>query len=351
MNGVEKIRFNSVGSATFAGDVSVNKLITIGTSTFGSDVQVSGELRLGGADPVNAPNTKLSADGSAQFNGDIKSGTVNFFNFRPALGVCQIKTTSTTAAQSILYGQSEFGGSTFDAFKFTVDGSAEFASGKFEIESTGQYTWQPETDSGKISTTWSGGVDSSVELYAADKANVKKWRLMGDGGATFAGNIQAAGLTDGSTSKTMTEVLAGGDSFDFPSGTVMLFYQADAPTGFTKVTTQNNKALRVVSGNGGSTGGSVSFTDAFSDKSGSLSGATVGSTSLSTSQMPSHSHTQVANQGGSALYTRCQSTTASASQNTGSTGGSGSHTHTITGGSVSFNIEVEYIDVILASRD
>lgn len=32
----------------------------------------------------------------------------------------------------------------------------------------------------------------------------------GDGSATFGGNIEAAGLTDGSTTKTMTEVLAGG---------------------------------------------------------------------------------------------------------------------------------------------
>jgi hypothetical protein len=81
---------------------------------------------------------------------------------------------------------------------------------------------------------------------------------------------------------------AGG--YDFPSGTVMLFYQASAPTGFTQVTTQNNKALRVVSGTGGGTGGSVDFTTAFSDKSGSLSGATVGGTTLTTAQMPSHNH-------------------------------------------------------------
>lgn len=41
-----------------------------------------------------------------------------------------------------------------------------------------------------------------------------------------------------------------------PSGTVMLFYQAAAPTGWTQVTTQDNKALRVVSGSGGGAGGS-----------------------------------------------------------------------------------------------
>lgn len=41
----------------------------------------------------------------------------------------------------------------------------------------------------------------------------------------------------------------------FPANTTMVFYQASAPTGWTKITTQNDKALRVVSGNGGGVGG------------------------------------------------------------------------------------------------
>jgi hypothetical protein len=49
------------------------------------------------------------------------------------------------------------------------------------------------------------------------------------------------------------------DNAAFPSGTVMLFYQAAAPTGWTKLTTQNDKALRVVSGAGGVAGGSNAF--------------------------------------------------------------------------------------------
>ena len=44
-----------------------------------------------------------------------------------------------------------------------------------------------------------------------------------------------------------------------PSGTVMLFYQATAPLGWTQVTTQNDKALRVVSGTGGVSGGTNPF--------------------------------------------------------------------------------------------
>lgn len=41
----------------------------------------------------------------------------------------------------------------------------------------------------------------------------------------------------------------------FPVGTAMVFYQASAPVGWTQVATQNDKALRVVSGTGGGVGG------------------------------------------------------------------------------------------------
>jgi len=49
-----------------------------------------------------------------------------------------------------------------------------------------------------------------------------------------------------------------------PSGTVMVFFQTAAPTGWTKSTSHNDKALRVVSGDGGGSGGSTGFSSAFS---------------------------------------------------------------------------------------
>ena len=52
-----------------------------------------------------------------------------------------------------------------------------------------------------------------------------------------------------------------------PPGSKMLFYQASAPAGWTKLTTDNNKTLRVVSGSGGGSGGTNSFTSAFSQRS------------------------------------------------------------------------------------
>ena len=47
-----------------------------------------------------------------------------------------------------------------------------------------------------------------------------------------------------------------------PSGTNCIFQQTAAPTGFTKITTYNDKAMRIVSGTA-STGGSSAFTTVF----------------------------------------------------------------------------------------
>lgn len=69
-----------------------------------------------------------------------------------------------------------------------------------------------------------------------------------------------------------------------PAGTAMLFVQAAAPTGWTKVITSDNAALRIVSGTGGGTGGTVNFTTAFSGTQ------AVDGTAITTAQMPSHSH-------------------------------------------------------------
>jgi microcystin-dependent protein len=63
----------------------------------------------------------------------------------------------------------------------------------------------------------------------------------------------------------------------------MTFQQTAAPTGWTKDTTHDNKALRVVSGTAGS-GGSVNFTTAFGSQN-------VGATTLTSSQIPGHTHT------------------------------------------------------------
>jgi hypothetical protein len=64
----------------------------------------------------------------------------------------------------------------------------------------------------------------------------------------------------------------------FASGTAMLFVQTSAPTGWTKSTTHDNKALRVVSG-AASSGGTTGFTSVFTART------------ITTANMPTHTHT------------------------------------------------------------
>ena len=159
-----------------------------------------------------------------------------------------------------------------------------------------------------------------------------------------------------------------------PAGTVMLFQQTSAPTGFTKITTQNNKALRVVSGSA-STGGSNSFTNSL-NSSKTVSGTTggtavtitgsVGSHTLTINEIPAHTHTvnegSTSGTASSALYSSGDdmTTIVDRTQTTSSTGGGQGHTHNV--GSLagsshthsfssSFNLDVQYVDVILASKD
>jgi hypothetical protein len=139
----------------------------------------------------------------------------------------------------------------------------------------------------------------------------------------------------------------------FPSGTAMMFVQTTAPTGWTKSTTHNNKALRVVSGSA-SSGGSVAFTTAFASQS--VAG-TVGNTTISTSEMPSHSHVPIwtdgngftINLGGGVRRFPFTSDGSNTFMITTSVGGGGSHTHSFTGTAI--NLAVQYVDVIIATVD
>jgi hypothetical protein len=144
----------------------------------------------------------------------------------------------------------------------------------------------------------------------------------------------------------------------FPSGTVMVFYQTAAPTGWTKSTSHNNKALRVVSGNGGGNGGTH-------DLSSPPSLAHVHTAAAHTHTAAAHTHTSAAHSHGDNFSAAAHTltiaqmpshnhgisrTTASPYQNvrndgggnggyttySSSTGGGGSHSHSISG-SVSSN--------------
>jgi hypothetical protein len=145
----------------------------------------------------------------------------------------------------------------------------------------------------------------------------------------------------------------------FPTGTVLIFAQTAAPTGWTKNTsTGDNSALRVVTGTA-STGGSVAFTTAFASQtpSGSIntSGLSAGATTLSTAQMPSHNHTVGAANECSGSFAAGNGISPTPNRATSSVGGGGSHTHSVSGSATftgtAINLAVQYIDVIRATKD
>lgn len=134
-----------------------------------------------------------------------------------------------------------------------------------------------------------------------------------------------------------------------PPGTVMSFFQAAAPVGWTQITTHHNKTMRIVSGTGGGSGGSVAFTTAFAVQPVTGSNS---ATTLTEAQIPPHQHSYYIGSGtGSVMpdYNPADGNNSSATAYTNSTGGGGSHNHTFTGTAI--NLAVQYIDMILASKD
>ena len=132
----------------------------------------------------------------------------------------------------------------------------------------------------------------------------------------------------------------------FASSTKMLFQQTAAPTGWTKVTSSNDVALRVVSGSVGS-GGSVAFETAFASQ-------TVPVHTLELSEIPSHGHTLTLYDDSSSGFSTAHRVTVhgsgyyiseTAMGAVGASGGGGSHGH----GSIDLN--VSYVDVIIATKD
>lgn len=198
------------------------------------------------------------------------------------------------------------------------------------------------------------------DLQSGDIINALGFTPANKAGQVFMGDIKAPVVTastkyvfpDGSEQTTAAQS-------EFASGTKLLFWQSAAPTGWTKSTAHNDKALRVVSGSV-SSGGSVAFSTAFASRSLSIDGTT-----LSISQMPSHDHpwsgttgalssvgsnygtaTGYGYRGYSSTYGRFPEGLTAVSGNVAPQGSSQSHAH-----SGSLNMAVQYVDVILATKD
>jgi hypothetical protein len=140
------------------------------------------------------------------------------------------------------------------------------------------------------------GVASTAHIdfhSGTDGTNDYDVRMVATGGNTSDGqgtlNVIAAALQVNGT----PVVTSAPDAF--PAGTRMVFQQTSAPSGWTKETVHNNKALRLVTGTA-STGGTVAFDTAFASKSvaGTINNVTVTGTvqnhTLTIAQLPAHDH-------------------------------------------------------------
>lgn len=141
----------------------------------------------------------------------------------------------------------------------------------------------------------------------------------------------------------------------FPSGTVMLFVQTTAPTGWTKSTTHNDKALRIVSGTA-SSGGTTAFTTVFAART------------IQIANLPAHTHTVSGTTGGGGSHSHTVTSIsdnqvgsdgngAQAYQTTRTTDTAPNHTHSFSatsssvGSGTAIDFAVQYVDVILATKD
>lgn len=199
-----------------------------------------------------------------------------------------------------------------------------------------------------------GGTGSTSTTFVNLTTNVTGTLPAANGG-TGATTFPSPG-TSGNVLTSNGTVWTSAAAAAFDAGTKMLFQQTAAPTGWTKITTYNDYAIRIVSGTA-STGGSSAFSTCFANQTPTIttSGLSAGATTLSTAQMPSHSHS-ISASGGS--YNPCAGGYGASGSNNnpaslGNTGGGGSHTHSISGSATSsaVTLAVQYVDHIIASKN
>ncbi|MCU0767748.1 MAG: hypothetical protein MUE39_10345 [Gammaproteobacteria bacterium] len=188
-----------------------------------------------------------------------------------------------------------------------------------------------------------------------------------------AGASLAGGTVTGAINFTGTLTKNGVAVDALPSTTAMMFAQAAAPTGWTKSATHNDKTLRVVSGSGGGSGGSVAFstlfartaTDAHTLTEAQLPAHAHDAGTYSAASAGAHTHNVVASSG-SLVMSGAGGASAfaagtGASNQAATAQSNGAHTHTVSGSSSSvgsgsahshnIDMQVQYVDVIIATKN
>jgi hypothetical protein len=193
-------------------------------------------------------------------------------------------------------------------------------------------------------------IDGKVYSYYAQSADGTQWEA-GDGTWAAASSTLRRTTVNGTSNGDqnllqfatvpIVDLFVAAPAYveqDFASGTIMLFQQATAPNGWTKLTTHNDKALRVVSGTPG-TGGVNTFSATFTSR-------TTDSHTLAVTEIAGHTHVYngLGSQPSDAPTYSNVTVEAPGATNTGSAGGGGGHTHT-------YDMRVLYVDVILCQKN
>jgi hypothetical protein len=381
---VSQITVNAQGQITAASNVSINaSSISVGTLANGRTTAASanGASTIVARDSDGSFSANVVTAGTGSFtavsgNGialtainasNIASGTLD--NARTSAATANGASTIVLRDASGAFSAGAITGSSLsgNGIAITAINASNIASGTLETgRISGSYTGI--TGVGTLTAgTWNGSV-IGAQFGGTGSANLTAENvILGNGASTVKvvapGTANNVLTSNGST--WISQAPSGGGGGSIPAGTVMIFGQTSAPTGFTKLTDQDNAGLRVVSGSAG-TGGSVNFTTAFASQTptGSVSitavAGSAGATTLSTPQIPSHSHSiptvALYNPGTRIVGHDLNLSTGTASTN--NTGGGGSHTHpfSFSSGSGTFsgnaiNLAVKYVDVIRATKD
>ncbi len=219
------------------------------------------------------------------------------------------------------------------------------------------YNASPPSDDGSTDTTnritWAG-----IKAKLGDALNTAVASIDTNVTTACAALDSAITSANSTLSSLSTSLSTAQGRMYAPAATTTLFVQTAAPTGWTKDTTHNNKALRLVSGTP-SSGGSTAFTSVF------------GSRTISATEMTAHSHSIAAT--GSVSFARTSWTNGTSQSSQGGLHASPNEKHATTGistitgtmtatiacsGTTSSNgsgtamdFAVQYVDAILASKD
>ena len=241
-----------------------------------------------------------------------------------------------------------------------TDGASIPVTGTFDVSSATLTTSSAQKEAIVQAGPGSGTLDVSSGTFTTSSAQKQAIVQAGPGSGTF--DVSSGTFTTSTAQKQAISATA------FASGTKMIFQQTSAPTGWTKVTSSNDVALRVVSGTVGS-GGTVAFETAFASQTPSqASGASVSNHTLTRGEMAAHTHNlrgySSGSIGGNSNMVFGNESGGFGSCNAGGvhdqTGGStntdpvgnGAHNHNMTQATYNaIDLDVSYVDVIIATKD